>query len=619
MLLNIRKKTPEGLKAVRPPDKDFSLFVAKSKTADGAESVSEVLVPLRGSDDGSRGLFIRNPKEVVDASVRVEPALDVPFTDTKPTSSPGPAFEEPTKPAGLGLKLKAAAARKPVDETFEAEPPVVAEEARQPDAAPQAPAAPSERGADRTDSEVAQSAARTSLQARFANKKEPATVAAALPGATKKSFFGFGGKKAGGAKPPKASSSSEGGAPAKAERSAEKGDSAGKPAKPAKQPQAPRKVRQSRGAFHLVLAREDGTRACFHVSAQGLLDVPEGDVKEAASLTAQDVRFAVGPKTTYRQGSDLALSEGVGESVRIINAAKQLGAIYATSVERLEELSMRVGPGLLLVERAMVRREVPKGAHIVFILLEDAESGRKVAILYYRSVDGEFSAPQVTFNPTNLAFTLAQFQSARGLSPDSQTVQLSNADLVAQSGELQLYPAEAEWNGISVSSLLNGAVMVAAAAAIGTAGYAAVLKTGLASTKSSISFSQKKADAFDRKNQTLIASSLVSFGKSQSLDIARLSERAAAIWAPRSTLVVDATAARETYVVSMPLTTGGFVNNKPSALSELRNEEIQQLLKLTPPEECTKTMPGVSGGVNVIQVTVNCETPVGSAGRYRSD
>ena len=355
------------------------------------------------------------------------------------------------------------------------------------------------------------------------------------------------------------------------------------------------------------------------MTATTLDPVDEADMVKAASFSGDDRRFLTPAPINYQQAVDIVLSDGVSEDVRVLNMSKSMGVIYGTALERIQNSPVALGPGLLLVEKALARMERPAKAHVICILLRDDASARSIAVLYHSNPEGEIDAPQISVNPSNLAFTLAQFQAARGLPNDVQVLQLSNEDLMAVASDFRLYPQEGMWKGIPISRLLWGAVAVSFVAAVGCAGYAAYSHVQLTDTRAQAAQLRDKAQRLNVKNESLIASSLVSYGKLQSLDISRVSERAAQIWQPRSIMQLEATAAAEKYTLAMPLTGGGFFYSRPSVLKKLETKNVEKLLKLTPPEGCTKHMPGVSGGVNVIEITISCESFAGSVSRYRLD
>lgn len=578
MTLFVKPKNTEK-KGPAADDVKYSVFTSASTNADGEQSVSELLVPdeaakasstspgSRPGKESLRAMFSRNGEvsdvdvvERAEAQASAKPAKGLGLFSRKEKPK-----AEPVEPH-LGTEtVPGSSAGKSFKDRF----------GKKPAAAATTPVEKPEK------------------KSLFGRKKEKSSGASAAPKAPKPptKFFGmtFGGEKV---------------------------DNKVSPEELAK---LGRRKRPKKGTLHLALTLGTETVVYYEMTADTLANVQPKDFTEAAAFSKADVRFPADAAMAYKTAVDLALSEGVGETVRIVHAAKQLGATYATSVERLDLTPVRLGPGLMLVELALRKQERPTVPHTVSVLLKDGASPLAALILYYVDGNGEFSLPQVTVASTNLGFTLQEFKNSRGLTSDSPVVELSNSDLLDVADQLQLYPAEAEWNGISVRTLLGYGVIVAAAAAVGTTGFAAYEHMTLAGIRAQTKTITAKTAQFDKKNQALISESLVSFGRAQSLNAKEVSERAANLWVPRTTMTVEANASSAAFNITMPLTVGGYVNNRPSALAELNNQEIQQLLKLTPPEGCSKTMPGVSGGVNVLQVTVNCEAVVGSLARYRND
>ncbi|MNR71659.1 hypothetical protein D3C71_22900 [compost metagenome] len=636
------KKASDKPASAGSPDGDFTLFVTRSTDKDGQESVSEVLMPERGRDNGSRGLFIRKPREITeqaaDGGGPVLPEASTAGPEGQPASSPLKLrpFRAPGADSEV-VDVEPVEVREPTQPaSMPHEPHVVSEPAAEPAVEPAGPSALFVRKAAAADTVAAPVTAKTSFLSRIglgakgaskrSGKPEPrepelasdhASVAeAAVAESTSPVGASAGGSSLRGLfGARKKSAAAPDVAPAVA---ADKPAKASKPAKPAKAGKRPARARSGKGVL-TVQVRLDNEQVYFNVTNEGLAPVEESGVASAASFSRDDRRFTVKPKTTYQQCVELALAEGVSEEVRVINEAKRFGCMYATAFERVEELSHDVGPGLRLLESVLEKEGRPTEPFVVCLLLQDVATARSLAVLYHGDSQGEIGDPQVTMNPHNLGFTLAQFQSARGLPQECPVIQITNADLVAVAHELHVYPREALWRGVPVSKLLWSAVGAVGVAAVAVSLYAGQQKLELDSVRALTAKHKATTQRYDRRNDELIGSSLVSFAKSQSLEVARLTERAASLWVPRSVLTVDATAARETYTVSMTMTGGAFFNNRPSVINQLQAENVQQLLKLTPPEGCFKSMPGVSGGVNVIQISVSCESPAGSTARYRLD
>ncbi|KWU17830.1 hypothetical protein [Burkholderia cenocepacia] len=649
MSLFIKKK--EGGAALSPPtEKDFSLLVARTTNENGEESVSELLVPQKTSQDkapeaGARGLFVRKPKDIssparlpvvdvtdvdpVDIPVDAGVAVPTPPAEAKPAAE-APQKAGPRKASFSGLKFMDYQA--PAEERQE--PVLAANDAPVGEASVDAPAAVSGGHLDGTgwaapDAGAEVGRAKTdNLKAIFVKKGAQASTAE-VPAKQKKSFFGRGSKTAAKTKADAAPGNT--GSTAKAAKAAgaaaastlfkraKSSDKAAASAIPAVGTAKRASSKTAKPGELPILVNIEGHGAVyFMVSDGGLREVKPEDLAFAASFSPDDHRFAIAAKATYQHAVDIAMSD-IGEDVRIVLMAKATGAAYATAAARIDDSPVRLGPGVFLVEQVLKRNARPPGAFAVNLMLEDSASHRSLAILYYVNAQGDISAPQVSVNPTNFHFTLSEFLHKHGASDDADVLQISNAELAETAGELSLYPNEAVWRGTPVRTLAWAGVVMAMIAAIGTGAYAGFEKVQLGALHSEAKTVNARTADYDNKSGLLISSSLRSFAQTQSLDVGRLTDRAGALWVPRSKVSVEGNATHETYTLVMPVDSGEYFNNRPSVLAQLQNQNIQQLLGLTPPEGCTKNTPGVSGGVNVLQITVNCEAPADGVGRYRLD
>lgn len=369
-----------------------------------------------------------------------------------------------------------------------------------------------------------------------------------------------------------------------------------------------------------VLVELDGDRRVYwRVSRDGLEQVPESAVARAVSFARTDYRYLTEGPLRYGEAMDLALSE-LGEDCRIVNASKAHRAVYAAVAQRIDGIPAMVAPGLHMLEQLLAKSGHAAEDLIVGLLLEGSETQQSLAILYHIAPNGVSTPPQVTVNPDNLQFTLSQFAASRRLDPDkAQIVLFKNADVLGFGGHNVCYPQETVWHGISVRRLLWAMVFASAVGATGSAGFAAqayIRVKALENTGTRLAADLKKVD---ENLQKTISSSLVSFSGTQSLDTKKVSERAGLSWEPGTRVTLEATAAKEQYRVFMPLVRGRFASNRPSVLNQLDAKDVDPLINKVPPEGCTKDIPGVSGGIDAIQISINCESHAGPLSRYWLD
>ncbi len=452
--------------------------------------------------------------------------------------------------------------------------------------------------------------------AAFAGKKARPEAAAADSKPKTSVFASLSAKlRSSAAAPAKAEQPTPADAPKAGLRGAEKRKKTSKPENAAKLARATPK-----GALDVMVELEDARRVFWRVTAQSLESLAPNDVRQAASFSKGEQRFAVEAGLAYSAAHDLALAE-IGEEVRIVNASKALRAVFACTATRIQELQpVQTGPGLFLLESLLKNRRAEGEPAICALVLKGDEQAQSLAILYHFNEKDEASAPQITVNPDNLNFVLAQFAASRRLELSStKVVLLSNADLLSVAGALQMYPSETVWRGVPLRKILWGAAAVAAAGAGFSVLYAGqgyvsqhAMQGKLHSAQAQKSQAQKEVDA-------VLVASVSSFARTQGLNLDEITERAGVLWTPGAKVAVDAAPATQVYSIALPLTRGGSLGNRPSVLYQMSLSNVEPLLNKEPPQGCTKAVPEVSGGMNVVQITVTCESAAGSLSAYRLD
>lgn len=551
--------------------------------------------------EGGEGLFRRPPRditleaEVIDVTPTRQPPVEAPPAPEAPRAAEAPRSEA-AEAIGLRIKKKAAPATDVPPEV----PPEVQSQAKK----------------------------RASLVERFGGAKK-AGDAADKPAKDSSPWWKLGGRKKPSVEPVEPAIGAlrtDGETPTAEElKSAASPEAPAKPvrenAKKAAQARSAKKARAGKklNTLDVLVELDNDKRVFWRVTANGMQAVAEEEVRQVASFSAKDYRYFAESALSYNQAHDLALSE-IGEDCQIVNASKELEAVYASTTERVRTVSYGVGPGLLLLENILLEQRYGQRELIVGFLLADDESGQSLAILYYRNDRGVFSPPQVTVNPGNLSFTISQFASSKRLDFESAEVVLfKNPDLLSQASALSLYPAEPVWYGLAVRKIAWGCVSVLGLAAAGATLYAGAAYWERSQLEAEQARLTAETRALDQKLQTSISASIVSFAKTQGVPVVEASERAASLWVPFSRVTLEATNAQQKFDVLMPLAGRSLTNNSPSLLNRLGNNDVQAALGLAVPEGCVKDIPGVSGGVDAIQITITCEAAVGPLNRYRID
>lgn len=368
----------------------------------------------------------------------------------------------------------------------------------------------------------------------------------------------------------------------------------------------------------LVTELEGGRSVFWQVGATTLAPAQADAAVFAVSFSAEDRRFATAQPLGQRAAQDLALME-IGEPVRMVNASRARSAVYATRASRVASFSMALAPGLQALDELLSRAGRARRNLVTGFVLRDA-SGRTLALLYHADAQGELGALQVTANPENMEFTLAQFVASRRLDVDSHEVVLfDNADLLSAAATLQRYPVEPVLAGLTLTQWLRtgaAAAFVAALASGAWAGMEHLRGAELAARVRALTASTKHAST---RNGELLRSALPSFGRLMGLDTDAELGRAQSLWLPGTRVTMEARVAETRYRLTMPVVRGERVGARPSVASRLSVEELEGLVDFAPPQGCDREGLAVKGALNELQVSIVCKNPASAFARYRLD
>lgn len=395
--------------------------------------------------------------------------------------------------------------------------------------------------------------------------------------------------------------------------------------KPAKSPRKSLFSRSSvsavgKAGLQVLVELEDGRQVGWRLDAHGLHQQELDVSSRVLSFSNRDLRFATDGAVGASSAQSLALSE-VGEDVRVVNASRALNAVFAVTVERSKGfLDRQVGPGLLVLEEALKESLVPGEDHIGGVHLNNADGSIGLVVLYHFTSSGDVGKAQVTVNPDDLQFVLAQFVSARRLDLDTTKLTLlSNEDLLKASKHFRPYPTQASILGVPVSKVLNTGATLALFAAVGAGAYAATGYAQLESAKRQLSIAQTKKNNALREANEILTSSVVSFARTQAIGLDKAMGTARDVFVPGAVVQMDANTKRSLYTIRMPMLRAGTSGGRPSALDRTEGSHLQNLIDLAAPEGCEKSILNFTGALNVAQVTVECQDDSGLLLAYRLD
>lgn len=370
-------------------------------------------------------------------------------------------------------------------------------------------------------------------------------------------------------------------------------------------------------SIDVLVSLESSREVLWRVTAKGLYEVAASDVRRVLSFTGADKHFKVSQAMRDGTASDYVLSE-VGEPVRLINMSKTLGSIYCTTASRvLQKAPIHIGPGLLVLEQLLQKDREANEPLLCGLVLQDANAGTGLVILYHVSALGDISDVQVTANVDNVNFVLAQFAASNRVDlATTKVVLFNNEDLLGGASRAQTFPLEQEYFGVSLSTLTGYAAIIAIAGAVGTSAYAFKNYAQMHAVQTSLATAQAEKREAQKSLDTHLLGAVKSFSVTQSVNLEQASARAARAWVEGSKVVMEATAKQETYVVTMPLTKAGLVSGNPSLLGQVTKDAVSPLLSMVGIEGCTKSTPAISGGMNALQISITCENNLGLFSAY---
>jgi hypothetical protein len=406
---------------------------------------------------------------------------------------------------------------------------------------------------------------------------------------------------------------------AKAEESSKESPSKPRKEKPKKAVKAPKpkKTKSSRrkGAEERYLVTQIGgdRQVAWRLTANGIESVEAvPHYGRAISFSTEDYRFETETRLTTRQAQSLVLQE-IGDAVQILNHSKDLRAVYATLQSRLQDLSYRIGPGQLLVDR-LIRERAPEAVALVIGLeLKDVTGRDALLVLFYLSASGKLSEPQISIYPDNRDFLLSQFaathQAAR---ENAQVLLLNHEDLFAAAQSLAFYPNEPELAGIPVRKVWThaAALSVLVAAACMAWAYQGFLHSEQA--KRALVRTQNNVELVKRANTNVLSNSPRSLVKGMTLNVELILERARQLWVPGSRVQFVADGTGVDYRVTLPL-----MDKNNLRAPTVNATAASTLLHLPMPADCERGALNFSGTFNEAQLNIRCEAAPLPLDRYR--
>ncbi|MDE3009833.1 MAG: hypothetical protein KGI67_03005 [Pseudomonadota bacterium] len=210
----------------------------------------------------------------------------------------------------------------------------------------------------------------------------------------------------------------------------------------------PRQGGGAEGAtFHVSLLI--GRRLFWEVGPAGIIEVPEvaRDAAVLVSFDQHDHRLRALQKRSSRQAR-LAFMREWGEAVRLVNRARDLGAVYGRdpgqSVAR--PAGCRLVPGLQLMDQLALLRAVDPAGRVLGLRLGAGDgNGRRLVLLFAYDAQGELQGFQEAANPPALDYLVDEFCRSLAVTPATgEPIWFDQHDAADVLALLRPYPDEDE-------------------------------------------------------------------------------------------------------------------------------------------------------------------------------
>ena len=370
----------------------------------------------------------------------------------------------------------------------------------------------------------------------------------------------------------------------------------------------------------LLTELDNGRQLFWNLTTTSLQQLPgTPELPAVLSFSKDDVRIYSDTVLTYAKADEVATVD-IGEDVVVVNKTKELNTLYCTRADRAMTALFRIAPGQQALDALLKATDRTGRAFVTGFLVRDEAAATSVAILYYVSAEGESSKPQVTLNPDNMDFLLAQFMATR--KADKKTTEVhffDNADLLSVAGDFRYFPNEKVWNGVPIRVLQRGGAVLTGVIAAASVAFTAVNYTQQKLLDSDIRTMKENASDLNKKTNQRIGESIYSFSQNVSQDQERMFAVAEQVWSPGAKLLAEMKGQDTKVTVNFPLSTNRQFQNKVSVYSAVSPEAVAKITGMVAPEGCQKNKPQTTGSLNEIRIDIVCQTFDSPFSRYSSD
>lgn len=379
------------------------------------------------------------------------------------------------------------------------------------------------------------------------------------------------------------------------------------------------KVSPANEAFVVVPLRET---TFWKITAGDLQAVDQEVTDSYVSFSASERRFVSDKGLTYKEANERAMLE-TAQMVRLINHTSESKVFYTVDIGGVDPLPYRISPGHLALDRLLAKHGKlhQKGTPLIsgFVLTSQDEANT-LLVLYHVDSQGDIGQPEVSVNPRSLEFAISQFVAQRKINrKETDLLLFNNSDFLSIAGGMALFPNEAMVGGVPLRRIINYVMTASAVAMLGSFGWTATMFTAKKVAEHRNAEVQKEVKAQSEVNSQLLSKSVRSFAQTMSLSSVGAFSQAEALWREDYKVTMEAVPGVNKFKISMPLTVNRLFNGKPAASAIRSPIEVEAMLKYKVPEGCVRSDLFISGGMNEIQFTVDCQTADSGLSRFGND
>jgi len=359
----------------------------------------------------------------------------------------------------------------------------------------------------------------------------------------------------------------------------------------------------------LLTRLESGADLYWRVSPGDLEQIEEPGGGRVVSFTADDHRFSAPQALSVEQAKSFAVRESESaEKMRVVNASRRSGLVYATPVSRLEAARFAIAPGMQVLD-ALLRAHGARPPVVAGCLFESRDRSERLAILHAIKESGRTEL-SISINPEDMEQVIALFVNSTRLPHETATLIFSAEEFCGAARGLACYPGEPEWEGIPTRRIATGLFLAAALAAGGTLTAAAFNYGRIELAAAREAQARGELERLQGRIGATIAAHPLAFAAQVGLPEAEIFGLAEQLWVPGSRVSLQAQRAGFDYTVTIALSSNRVMEgNRPSPYAATDRERVSAVIELEPPQGCSKRDISTTGVINEIQVAVSCPAP----------